>query len=676
MSITEADHHLHNDENLDDLHRSSDFLEEDPDTTTEANNQLPKDDKTSYDFQSSSDIINASNYSNLLKDLKEFYSSMQDFVVKEEFRTHIQKDCSDMNKIDEKMRLQENDIMRTECPIVFAGETSSGKSSIINLILGEQILPTQITSSSQKVCTIKYCERCMISTRDSKNEELDNIHFENFKEMAKQLELISDTDYAEVAYVDIYMPISWLRGNVTIIDTSGFGDFEQRNVAEEMVCCPPTAFAFVLVVDISNAGGLLKEKLNRFLSKVKHSVDRMIGIGPGDVIILLNKWDALLDEDMEKQELLFKAMKTCFSKMWMELDESCIFKISARQVSKEKTKCTGDFDMFQITLKKVIARNMKKRINVHIRFLNIFLDECKSVLTTKLQCANKKAEENRKLLQRLSKDLENIEKTRKKVISNIDRNINSFLAEASFKLHEYLHHPKFRAAVLRDADHFTRISIGGVLDTRIENETKAWQEKHIEGIFRETCMADLIEKSENIQRTLHEITDNLKGLQTPFDVDNKIPIALALGVIPGGAGLISSFMLKRIISHPGVLVGIVAGGILSGLFFTSLVAFEVADDFETVLSNAFQARINAITMKEVRRTLREQYLERIETKLKAFIEGDLEKEIIKIKEIIITLKNDQENFEANKESLFSLQSTVIKKLERLQHIGRIDITLE
>lgn len=96
-------------------------------------------------------------------------------------------------------------------PTFFKGETSSGKSSIINLILGEKILPTQITSSSQKVCTIKYCERCMISTRDSKNEELDNIHFQNFKEMARQLELITDTDYAEVTYVDIYMPISWLR---------------------------------------------------------------------------------------------------------------------------------------------------------------------------------------------------------------------------------------------------------------------------------------------------------------------------------------------------------------------------------------------------------------------------------------------------------------------------------
>lgn len=61
--------------------------------------------------------------------------------------------------------------------------------------------------------------------------------------------------------------IIFIQGNVTIIDTSGFGDFEQRNVAEEMVCCLPTAFAFVLVVDISNAGGLLKEKVYSIMVK-------------------------------------------------------------------------------------------------------------------------------------------------------------------------------------------------------------------------------------------------------------------------------------------------------------------------------------------------------------------------------------------------------------------------
>lgn len=55
--------------------------------------------------------------------------------------------------------------------------------------------------------------------------------------------------------------IVFIQGNVTIIDTSGFEDMEQRNVAEKMVCCLPTAFAFVLVVNVSSAGGLLDEKV-------------------------------------------------------------------------------------------------------------------------------------------------------------------------------------------------------------------------------------------------------------------------------------------------------------------------------------------------------------------------------------------------------------------------------
>lgn len=45
-------------------------------------------------------------------------------------------------------------------------------------------------------------------------------------------------------------------------------------------------------------------------------------------------------------------------------------------------------------------------------------------------------------------------------------------------------------------------------------------------------------------------------------------------------------------------------------------------------------------MKEVWCILREYYLEGFEIIIKVFIEGDLEKEIIKIKEIIIILKND------------------------------------
>lgn len=51
---------------------------------------------------------------------------MQDFVVQEEFRTHIQQDGYDMDTIEEQLRVRKNNIMKTECTIVIAGEYKGG----------------------------------------------------------------------------------------------------------------------------------------------------------------------------------------------------------------------------------------------------------------------------------------------------------------------------------------------------------------------------------------------------------------------------------------------------------------------------------------------------------------------------------------------------------------------
>lgn len=49
---------------------------------------------------------------------------MQEFVIKEEFQTHIKKDGHDLEGIEGKLRFRRNDVMKTECPIVIAGEQS------------------------------------------------------------------------------------------------------------------------------------------------------------------------------------------------------------------------------------------------------------------------------------------------------------------------------------------------------------------------------------------------------------------------------------------------------------------------------------------------------------------------------------------------------------------------
>lgn len=199
---------------------------------------------------------------------------------------------------------------------------------------------------------------------------------------------------------------------------------------------------------------------------------------------------------------------------------------------------------------------------------------------------------------------------------------------------------------------------------------------HIEEIFQKEIMADLMEKFEKIHRTLHLIKDNLKGFKTPFDVDNKIGKALSLSSIRSGAGVVFSFVLYRIAMTPAILIPVATVGIVTGLVMVGLQALEVLDDFDTVCSNAFMARVKVFTVDEIKRNLRKAYFERIKEIIEAFLDGDLKREIERINANISRMRDEKDLFKLEEETLSSLQSTVIQKIERLQQIERIDITTE
>lgn len=92
-----------------------------------------------------------------------------------------------------------------------SGETSCGKSSLINLILGEKILPTGIASCMPMVCRVKYSERYEISTKDCNGKEQENMSFGNIEGMTEKIESLAIRDSVEIIYVDIYLPVPFLQ---------------------------------------------------------------------------------------------------------------------------------------------------------------------------------------------------------------------------------------------------------------------------------------------------------------------------------------------------------------------------------------------------------------------------------------------------------------------------------
>lgn len=74
--------------------------------------------------------------------------------------------------------------------------------------------------------------------------------------------------------------------------------------------------------------------------------------------------------------------------------------------------------------------------------------------------------------------------------------------------------------------------------------------------------------------------------------------------------------------------------------------------------------------------MRKRYVGVCQKIIKVFLEGELEKEIIKIKENILILRKDYDIFKFEKEIFFLLWLIVIEKIKYLEKFEIIDIYIE
>ncbi|MCI7047102.1 dynamin family protein [Helicobacter sp.] len=200
--------------------------------------------------------------------LKQFLKECQEILQKNSQTTPIQKlllDCqNNLNPNDYSLEFfcDLYDKNQEAMQIAIIGQFSSGKSTFLNALLGENILPTGITPITSKVCKICYGDEYILEVVYKNGHKIpQNIDF---------LHKLTRQNSQNIDYFCLYAPILLLK-EINFLDTPGFNSQNQEDTNTTLKILE-NVDGIIWLTLIDNAGKnsekqLLKEFIKHYAQK-------------------------------------------------------------------------------------------------------------------------------------------------------------------------------------------------------------------------------------------------------------------------------------------------------------------------------------------------------------------------------------------------------------------------
>lgn len=177
-------------------------------------------------------------------------------------------------------RLEDNNL-----EVALFGRVSSGKSSLLNALLGTDVLPVGVNPITAVPTRLRHGDslRARITFASGRNEEVSIDEFRN---------LVSETgnpgNQRNVTHALIEIPSTRLSQGIVLVDTPGLGSLARHGAAETMAYLPSCDLAILLI----DAGATLNDEDLGTL--------RLLYEGGISSIVLLSKADLLADADLQR----------------------------------------------------------------------------------------------------------------------------------------------------------------------------------------------------------------------------------------------------------------------------------------------------------------------------------------------------------------------------------------
>ncbi|NET45448.1 dynamin family protein [Okeania sp. SIO2B3] len=174
--------------------------------------------------------------------------------------------------------------------IAVVGEFNRGKSTLINALCGEEILPSDILPCSATLNRISYAEKpsAKINFQDGSEREIEFYKLANFV-TKKNTE--SQAVAATVKEAKVYYPISYFQHNkIEIIDTPGLGDEDNM-----------TAVTLSVLQQCELAIMIISAQFPFSITESNILIDKLLENGVGEVLFIVNEIDRFdKTEDVER----------------------------------------------------------------------------------------------------------------------------------------------------------------------------------------------------------------------------------------------------------------------------------------------------------------------------------------------------------------------------------------
>jgi GTPase SAR1 family protein len=234
--------------------------------------------------------------------------------------------------LKEKGELIRDAVSRNYMKVVFVGRTSNGKSTTINAMLHDRVLPTGSGHTTNCFCLVRGTERdqpFLLAPGSTTERSIADV-----KQLAHAL---SDSGRLESdALVDLYWPLRnchLLENDVVLIDSPGLDIQEELDSFIDKHCTD--ADVFVLV---SNFESSLSQTELKFFRRVATKISKP------NIFVLFNRWDLVDEEENLSASVHQQHMQSARGFLVDELKlhspatlQSRVFAVSSREALQRRT---------------------------------------------------------------------------------------------------------------------------------------------------------------------------------------------------------------------------------------------------------------------------------------------------------------------------------------------------